>query len=227
VRRDLERSADVEARGRHYHAAVDLLTSSKAREAFDLTKESDATRERYGRTRWGQQLLLARRLVEAGVSAITTSLFQVEGGVAGSWDDHAVNWDCFQAMKERAPVFDRAVTALVDDVYQRGLDRKVLVVVAGEFGRTPKISHTDGKAGRDHWPSAASILLAGGGIRTGEVVGATDRLGEYVSERPLEPNDLLATVYHHFGIDPTLELVDRTGRPIRILDRTEPIAELR
>src|SRR5206468_4072548 len=112
--------------------------------------------------RWGQSLLLARRLVEAGVSAATVSLFGVEKGMAGSWDDHAVNWDCFKAMQERAPVFDQAVAALVEDLYERGLDRKVLVVVTGEFGRTPKISSVAGKAGRDHWPNCMSILLAGG-----------------------------------------------------------------
>jgi hypothetical protein len=226
LRRDLDGDADVHARGRHYHAAVGMLTSGRAGQAFDLLSETEKTRERYGRTRWGQSILLARRLVEAGVSAVTVSLHGIEKGMAGSWDDHAVNWDCFKAMQERAPVFDRGVAALIEDLYDRGLDRKIMVIVTGEFGRTPRISYTDGKAGRDHWPHCMSILLAGGGIRTGQVVGATDARGEFVTERPLDPNDLLATVYHHLGIDAAHEFTDRTGRPIRILDRSEPIPEL-
>jgi uncharacterized protein (DUF1501 family) len=226
VRRDLERLPDAIARDQQYQAAVDLLTSGRAREAFDLSRESSPTRERYGRNRWGQQLLLARRLVEAGVGVVSTSLNSVEGSIAGSWDDHAVNWDCFKAMKERAPVFDRAVTALIEDLYDRGLDRRVLVIVTGEFGRTPKINYVDGKAGRDHWPQAMSILLAGGGLRMGQVIGGTDPRGEAPSERALHPNDFLATLYHHLGIDTRIELRDRSGRPIPILDRTDPIPEL-
>jgi uncharacterized protein (DUF1501 family) len=203
-----------------------LLTSGQARHAFDLTREADRTRERYGRTQWGQQLLLARRLVEAGAGCVTVPLFGVEKGMPSNWDDHAVNWDCFQAMKERAPVFDRAVAALIEEVFERGLDRRVLVIVTGEFGRTPKISYVNGRPGRDHWPSAMSILLAGGGLRAGQVIGATDARGEAPSERALEPNDFLATVYRHLGIDTRAEVVDRSGRPLRVLDRTDPIAEL-
>ena len=225
-RRYFREDREIQARDQQYQSAVDLLTSGKARAAFDIAREPDTLRDRYGRTRWGQQLLLARRLVEAGVSAVTCSLFQVEGGVAGSWDDHAVNWDCFQASRERSPVFDQAVAALIEDLYDRGLNQRVLVVVTGEFGRTPKISQAVGRPGRDHWPSAMSILLAGGGFRMGQVVGATDARGEYVSERLLSPNDLLATMYYHLGIDPSQEFTDHTGRPVRILDRTEPIAEL-
>jgi uncharacterized protein (DUF1501 family) len=226
VRRDLEGDPDVRARGKHYHAAVDLLTSSKAREAFDISREATGTRDRYGRTRWGQQLLLARRLVEAGVGAVTTSLYGIEKGMASNWDDHAVNWDCFKAMQERAPVFDQAVTALIQDLYERGLDRKVLVIVTGEFGRTPKISTVNGRPGRDHWPQAMSILLAGGGFRMGQVIGSTDARGEYPDARPLHPNDFLATLYHHLGVDPAGELTDHSGRPFPILDRREPIPEL-
>lgn len=226
VRRDLDRNSEVAARREQYRAAVEMLTSGAARRAFDLRAEPEKQRDRYGRTRWGQSMLLARRLVEAGVSAVTVSLFGVEKGVATNWDDHAVNWDCFRASRERSPVFDQAVSALIEDLFDRGLDRKVLLIVTGEFGRTPKISYTDGKPGRDHWPHCMSILLAGGGIRAGQVIGATDARGEYVVERPLSPNDLLATIYRHLGIDATRELLDRSGRPIPILDRTEPIAEL-
>lgn len=226
TQRALWENPEIAARDRHYHAAVEMVTGSEARSAFSLEQESAATRDRYGRTRWGQQLLLARRLVEAGVSVVTCSFFQVEKGVAGSFDDHAVNWDCFQAQKERAPVLDQSVAALIRDLHDRGLDRKVMVVVTGEFGRTPKISHVDGKAGRDHWPYATSLLVSGGGLRMGEVIGATDSRGEYVVERPVSPNDLLATIYRHMGIDPERHLVDHSGRPVAILDRKDPIPEL-
>ena len=203
-----------------------MLTSGAAHRAFDLAAEPDQTRDRYGRTRWGQSMLLARRLVEAGVSAVTVSLFGVEKGIASNWDDHAVNWDCFKASQERSPVFDQGVSALIEDLFDRGLDRKVLLVITGEFGRTPKISYTNGKPGRDHWPHCNSILLAGGSLRAGQVVGETDARGEYVTERPISPNDLLATIYRHLKIDPAREFLDYSGRPIRILDRTEPIVEL-
>ncbi len=227
VRRDLEAGLEVRSRSRQYESAVELLTGSRARKAFDISREPDGTRERYGKNRWGQSLLLARRLAEAGVGATVVSLFGVENGIIGNWDDHAVNADCFKAMEQRAPIFDRAVSALIQDLYDRGLDRKVLVIVTGEFGRTPRVNEAGtGRPGRDHWPHAMSVLLAGGGIRTGQVIGATDPWGEYVSERPLSPNDLLASLYHHMQIDPRREFLDRSGRPIPILDRTEPIAEL-
>ena len=226
ARRDLAQNAEIAARDRQYGAAVEMLTSGAAHRAFDLAAEPDQTRDRYGRTRWGQSMLLARRLVEAGVSAVTVSLFGVEKGIASNWDDHAVNWDCFKASQERSPVFDQGVSALIEDLFDRGLDRKVLLVITGEFGRTPKISYTNGKPGRDHWPHCNSILLAGGSLRAGQVVGETDARGEYVTERPISPNDLLATIYRHLKIDPAREFLDYSGRPIRILDRTEPIVEL-
>ncbi len=226
MRRDLDDS-DVLARGRHYQAAVDLLTGRETREAFEISRENEKTRDLYGRTNWGQQLLLARRLVEAGVGAVTVSFYAVENGLNGSWDDHAVNADCFKAMAQRGPIFDRAVAGLVRDLYDRGLDKKVLVIVTGEFGRTPRINPAGtSNPGRDHWWHAMSILVSGGGLRMGQVVGATDARGEYVTERDLEPNDLLATMYRHLGVDPRLELRDHTGRPVPILDRSAPIAEL-
>jgi uncharacterized protein (DUF1501 family) len=129
-------------------------------------------------------------------------------------------------MQERAPVFDQAVAALIEDLYERGLDRQVLLIVTGEFGRTPKISYTNGRPGRDHWPSAMSILLAGGGLRMGQAIGSTDARGEFPDEQPLHPNDFLATLYRHLGISPGTEIQDRTGRPFPILDRSAPIAQL-
>jgi uncharacterized protein (DUF1501 family) len=226
ARRYLEAVPTAAARGKFYEQAVDLVTSTQAAEAFDLSKEDEKLRDRYGRNRWGQQCLLARRLVEAGVGAVTVSFFGIEKGMSGNWDDHAVNWDVFKAMAERAPHFDQAVTALIEDVYARGLDKKIMILVTGEFGRTPRISYTDGRAGRDHWPHAMSVLASGGSLRTGQVIGTTDTRGEYPDERPLSPNDLLATLYRHLGIDPTQVFMDALGRPVPILDRTEPIPEL-
>jgi uncharacterized protein (DUF1501 family) len=220
--------------------AVNLLTSAAAAEAFDLNRESPKVRDRYGRNAWGQQLLLARRLVEAGVEVVTTELSGPLCGRVQNWDDHAVNHHVFDALKYRAPYFDRAVSALVEDVYDRGLDRRVLVVVTGEFGRTPKISYAassgggvasaatgTSQPGRDHWPRANSMLFAGGAIRTGAVIGATDKLGEDPVERRVGPQDFLATVYRHLGIDyASTSLPDQTGRPIPIAPHGEAIPEL-
>jgi uncharacterized protein (DUF1501 family) len=146
-----------------------------------------------------------------------------------SWDDHInvqTRWDLADAMNYRAPFMDQALSALIEDVYARGLDQKVLIVAAGEFGRTPRLVRTDGLIGRDHWPDAMSALLSGGGLRTGQVVGATNRQGEYPADRPLTPQDLLATMYRHLGIDHRDEIHDRSGRPVPILSGGEPIREL-
>jgi uncharacterized protein (DUF1501 family) len=239
-RRELDRSGVSEAMDRFEAQAMNLLTSSEAARAFDLNQECDRVRERYGRNQWGQQLLMARRLVEAGVEIVTTTLDGPLCGRVGNWDDHAVNHHAFEALKYRAPFFDQAVTALIEDVYQRGLDRRVLVVVTGEFGRTPRISEAassgggvaSGAAGvvqpgRDHWPRANSMLWAGGGIATGQVVGATDRKGEDVVERRVGPQDFLATIYRHLGIDfDKVALPDFSGRPVPIIRDGKAITEL-
>jgi uncharacterized protein (DUF1501 family) len=207
--------------------AWNMLTSRATREAFDLSKEDPGVRDRYGRTSWGQQCMMARRLVEAGVDLVTTSLAGPEAGMVHNWDDHAVNHHVFDAMKARAPNFDQAVTALIEDIYQRGLDRRVMVVVTGEFGRTPKISYAAGRPGRDHWPSATSMLFSGGGMRTGQVIGATDRRGEQVVERRVGVTNFLATIYHHLGIQTAgLQFQDFSGRPIPVPADGAPIDEL-
>jgi hypothetical protein len=220
--------------------ALNLLTSAEARAAFDLTKEPDQVRERYGRNQWGQQCLMARRLVEAGVEIIATEFDGPLCGRVSNWDDHAVNHHVFDALKYRAPFFDQAVSALIEDIYQRGLDQRVLVVVAGEFGRTPRISNVassgKGKAsaakgivqpGRDHWPRANSILFAGGGIQTGQVIGATDIRGEDPISRQVGPGDFLATIYRHLEIEVNnAELAVRVGRPSPSLHPGKPILEL-
>ena len=219
--------------------ALQLLTSPKARDAFDLTKEPDALRDRYGRHAWGQQCLMARRLVEAGVEIVTTTFDGPLCGRVNNWDDHPVNQNVFDAMKFRAPYFDQAVSALIEDIYARGLDKRVLVVVTGEFGRTPRVARaasTGGgvasapagsiQPGRDHWPWAFSQLWAGGGIQTGGVIGATNKTGEEVAANPVSPGDFLATIYRHLGIDTTHAIVDFSGRPNLILPHGTPIAAL-
>src|SRR3954468_21336582 len=183
---------------------------------------------------------MARRLVEAGVEIVTTTFDGPLCGRVANWDDHAVNHHVFDALRYRAPFFDRAVSALIEDVYDRGLDRKVLVIVTGEFGRTPRISHVassgggvaSGAAGvvqpgRDHWPQAGSMLFAGGGITGGQVIGATDRRGESVTERRVGPQDFLATIYRHLGIDyERVTLPDFQGRPTPIVRDGKAITEL-
>ena len=240
----LDRSFDLEdelgALDQFETQAKALLTNPRTQDAFDLTKEDDRTRDRYGRNRWGQQLLMARRLVEAGVEVLTSSLSGPLCGRVGNWDDHAVNHHVFDALRFRAQAYDQAVTALIEDVYERGLDKRVLVVVTGEFGRTPKISYDrstgEGNAsaasgtvhpGRDHWPRAYSNIWAGGGIETGRVIGATDRRGEDSVVRVCGPGDFLATIYHHLGIDSSkITLLDFNGRPTPIVDHGKPIPEL-
>ena len=206
--------------------AFTMLTAPATRDAFDLSQEDPRVRDRYGRTSWGQQCLMARRLVEAGVDVVTTSLAGPEAGTVHNWDDHAVNHHVFNAMKNRAPNFDQAVTALIEDIYQRGLDRRVLLVVTGEFGRTPKISYANGQPGRDHWPNATSLLFAGGGMATGRAIGATDRSGAEVVERRVGVGDFLASIYRHLGINTqALEFRDFSGRPIPV-PLGAPISEL-
>ena len=239
LRRSIDTSGVMSAMDQFNQQALTMLTSSTARNAFDLSKEPDALRDRYGRHAWGQRALLARRLVEAGCSFVTMVMENpYQSGIPWlkngtyNWDSHAVNCHLFDDAKVRFPIYDRAVTALVEDLYDRGLDRKVLLVVTGEFGRTPRISSQTGsqtgvsQPGRDHWPQAMSMLVAGGGMRTGQIVGSTNSRGEEPKERPLSPNDLWATVYRHLGIDWTQSFPDYSGRPMPILPFGEPITEL-
>lgn len=211
-------------------AAFQMLTSPKVAAAFDLSREDPRLRDRYGRHLWGQSCLLARRLAEAGSSVVTIdALAPTLSDRYFSWDDHInvqTRWDLGDAMRYRAPFMDQAISTLIEDVYARGLDRKILIVAAGEFGRTPRLAQADGLIGRDHWPAAQSALVSGGGLRMGQVIGATNRRGEYPDDRPLTPQDLLATIYRHLGIDPRAEFHDLAGRPIPILSRGEPIREL-
>ena len=233
LRRDLDLAGSMGALDQYERLAWNMLSSTAAEEAFDLDREDPRVRERYGRNTWGQQCLLARRLVEHGVDLVTTSLLGPLAGRVHNWDDHAVNHHVFDAMHTRAPIFDQAITAIVEDLFDRGLDRRVLLVVTGEFGRTPRISYAADSAsgrmqpGRDHWPNATSMLFAGGGIASGQVIGATDRRGEQVVERRIGVLDFLATMYRHLGIDTAaLAFNDFAGRPIPLLNGGTAIPEL-
>lgn len=232
-RREVDRAQTMSALDKFNQRAVDLLTSSRTRNAFDLSQESDKLRDRYGRTTGGQSLLLARRLVEAGVRFVQiTANFPVskEVGVVGAtnWDDHSVNAHIFRAYEERLPQLDVAIPALLEDLTTRGLNQNVLFVFCGEFGRTPRIGYQDKskRPGRDHWCRAMSIFLAGGGLKMGQVVGATNSRGEDPVERGMDSNCLLATIYQRFGIDTHQVYHDNTGRPVPILTNGEPISEL-
>lgn len=205
--------------------AFDVLTSSKLVEALDVEKEDPAVRDRYGRgsadpafgedagPHWMDQFLMARRLVEAGVRCVTLSF--------GSWDRHHSN---FARLPEQLSRFDQGISALIEDLHTRGLDQDVSVVAWGEFGRTPRINKD---AGRDHWPQASCALLAGGGMRMGQVIGSTNRLGEVPQDRPVHYQDVFATLYRQLGIDAnTATIPDPNGRPQFLLDRRDPIREL-
>jgi hypothetical protein len=206
-----------------YQRAFDVLTSSKLVEAMDVEREDVKLRDRYGRGSskhqgdgaplWNDQLLIARRLVETGVRCVTVAY--------GFWDTHGGN---FSHLRQNLPQFDQGISALVEDLHERGLDRDVTLLVWGEFGRTPKINK---QAGRDHWPAVNGALFAGGGLRTGQVIGSTDKLGAYAVSRPVHFQDVLATAYHAVGIDPHTFVKDMTERPAALLpSQAQPIHEL-
>ncbi len=221
----------LEATDQFRQQAFQLLTSTAVADAFALDREKPETRDRYGRHLWGQSCLLARRLVEAGSSVITIDALSPvpTNPIYFSWDDHAnpaTGWNLEGAMRWRSTFMDQGLSALIEDLYARGLDRKTLVVAVGEFGRTPRLASPQGVLGRDHWPSAQSALVSGGGLRMGQVIGATTSKAEYPVERPLTPQDLLATIYRHLGIDYRASINDFAGRPVQILGTGEPIREL-
>jgi uncharacterized protein (DUF1501 family) len=210
--RALEAGDSAETIDAFQRQALELLTSPKARTAFDLTMESNSLRDRYGRNAFGQRLLLARRLVEAGVPFTAVRM--------ADWDDHQT---LPAKMKQRAPIYDQGIAALVTDLRERGQTQNVLIVAMGEFGRTPRINQ---QAGRDHWPAVSSVLFAGGCYRMGQAVGASDSKGAAVVDSPYPPQSVLAMVYRHLGIDPAATFPDFTGRPRYILEEREPIVEL-
>lgn len=231
---DLGRSIDT-----FNERALTMITSEKAREAFDLSKEKESLRDRFGRHEWGQRAILARRLVEAGVPWVTVVMENpYVSGISMpkygtyNWDSHAVNCHLFKDAIVRLPIYDQVISAMVEDLYERGLNRRVMLVVTGEFGRTPRLSTQVGsqtkisQPGRDHWPRAMSMLVSGGGMQTGQVIGSTNAKGEEPKDRPLTPNDLWASVYKHLGINPELSFPDHAGRPMPILPFGDAIDEL-
>ncbi|MBX9583742.1 MAG: DUF1501 domain-containing protein, partial [Gemmataceae bacterium] len=211
-----DRAAEVRGMQDHQARAVDLLTSPRTQKAFALGDEPPAVRDRYGRNTYGQSVLLARRLVEAGVRFVTV---YYSAGIGG-WDTHADNFKLLKG--SRLPHTDAALSALLDDLHDRGLLDETLVYWTGDFGRTPKVN---GQAGRDHWPPCQSVVLAGGGVRGGITFGASDRSGAFPKDDPVRPDDVTATVYHALGLDPAAEIRDQLGRPMPI-SAGEPIRPL-
>jgi len=211
--REMETAQPVQARDAFYERAHTLITSPAAKNAFDLGQESDRTRDMYGRNSLGQSCLLARRLIESGVHFVTVT--------DGGWDTHVNN---FRSLKDRLlPRLDRGYSALLQDLQERGLLDTTLVVWFGDFGRTPKINPS---AGRDHWATAGVACMGGGGIKRGEVVGATNALGEFVIDNPVTPQDLAATIYHALGIPLNTWLRAQDGRPIELVPEGKPVRQL-
>lgn len=231
LRSDLDINADLRGTEDFRELAFQMLTSPQAADAFDISREDDNLRDRYGRNIWGQGCLLARRLAEAGTAVTSIYVNTPESGEEfTNWDDHILNagrpGHFAKYMKVRLPYLDQAISALIEDIYDRGLDEKILVVAVGEFGRTPRLSQNNNGVGRDHWPQAYTALFSGGGLKMGQVVGSTNSKAEYPAERPYTPQDMLATIYRHLGIDPGQTFTDHSGRPVHILPGGAPIAEL-
>lgn len=214
IRRDIDARGDIAGIDKFYRDALEMITSDKALRAFDIHREDPRLREKYGRNDLGQSCLLARRLVEAGVTFVT-----IQAG--GGWDTHGDNFA--QLKNGLLPKYDRAVASLACDLADRGLDKKVLIMTMGEFGRTPRINPT---AGRDHWPGAMSILYSGGGLKMGQMIGTTDSKAEYPATKPYSPGCVLSTMYHVLGIDHTHVFHDQANRPLPVLSEGRPIEEL-
>lgn len=219
----LDGLAESQAMNRFAQEAFDFVSGPAARKAFDLSKEDPRLRDQYGRHNWGQSTLLARRLVEAGSTFVTVHF--------GGWDHH---WDLKAGYERYLPLVDSAVASLFRDLDERGLLETTLVVLCGEFSRTPKMNDggnggapmSMGTPGRDHWGNSMFCLMGGGGVKGGQIVGSTDRLGTRPNSRPVTPANIHATIYQVLGIDPALQLLDPSGRPVNVLEDPTPIGEL-
>jgi hypothetical protein len=228
MRNDLDHSGQMEAMDRYGQQAVEMLAGRRAQEAFDLSREPEKVRDRYGKHLWCQQALLARRLVEAGAAFVTIDLSYHPA--SGTWDTHGDNIPPYGGIRKGLgpllPLFDHLLTTLVGDLHERGLADEVLVIAMGEFGRTPQMGTQGSTDGRNHWPVVMSMALAGGGFRHGQVIGATERDGGAIKERPVTPGDLAATIYHHMGVSLDATYQDPSGRPRPIVENGKAIHEL-
>lgn len=228
IERTLDVTGSMEAMDRFGQQALGIVTGRKAREVFDLSREPDRVRERYGSHEWHQQALLARRLVEAGASFVTIDLSN--HSASGTWDTHGDNippyGGIWNGLRPLLPIFDHLLTTLVSDLEERGMLDDVLVLAMGEFGRTPRIGTQGSSDGRDHWPVVMSMTVAGGGFQHGQVIGATERDGGQIKERPVTPGDLAATIFHHMGVPLDVAYVDTRGRPRYVIENGRPVEEL-
>ena len=215
-----ETNIQSNSRDKFTEHAFNLVTSQKAKGAFDLSQESNKVRETYGRNRVGQGMLLARRLIEAGVRFVTIQGY-VDTGIY-AWDHH---WGIFPHLDQQLPIYDNSYSALLNDLDNRGLLETTLVITAGEFGRTPLINKDTHGPGRDHWGRCFSLTMGGGGVKTGQVIGASDKYGAEPKDRPVSVPDFVATVYHALGLDPDAEFLAQ-GRKMKMLPEGIPIKEL-
>ena len=223
--KEFESTPDARLFDSTFNQAYGLMSSTKAREAFQLERESDKTREQYGKNRFGQSCLLARRLIEAGVRYVTVNMFETVFDEI-TWDIHGSRpfspISCYRDLV--GPMFDSAFSSLIEDLDQRGLLQSTLVMATGEFGRTPKVNPA---GGRDHWPSCWTSIFAGGGIRGGQVVGASDEIGAAPRDRPVTPSEIAATVYHLMGLDLEMFLPAQLGRIVPLVDNNaRPVKEM-
>lgn len=217
VARAMEASGTIQSMDRYYQRAFELVTSPRVQEAFDFHREPGHIQDKYGRHAWGQATLLARRLVEAGVTFVVINHFEAE---IDWWDDH---YHIERNLRRRLPLYDQALGSLIEDLHDRGLADEVLVAAFGEFGRGPRI---DALGGRGHWAKAWHALFAGGGVKGGRLIGSTSSDGGEPTDRAASPGDLLATIYHALGIDPHAMVIDRQNRPIHLVHEGQPIHEL-
>ena len=228
LRRGVDQSNRMASLDRYGQQAVELLVGGRCQEAFDLSREPQRVRDRYGNHLWCQQALLARRLVEAGSAFVTLDLSYHPA--SGTWDTHGDNIPPYGGIRKGLgpllPLFDHLFTTLVDDLFQRGRLDDVLVLAMGEFGRTPMTGTQESTDGRNHWPVVMSMALAGGGLRHGQVIGATEKDGGHIQERPVTPGDLAATLYQYMGVPLDVTYQDPTGRPRHLVENGKPVAEL-
>jgi hypothetical protein len=228
LRNDLDNSGAMEAMDRYGQEALELVLGRRVQDAFDLFREPERTRQCFGNHLWCQQALLARRLVEAGVAFVTLDLSYHPA--SGTWDTHGDNIPPYggirRGLQPLLPLFDHLLTTLISDLEQRGLLDDVLVIAMGEFGRTPQVGTQGSTDGRNHWPVVMSMCLAGGGLRHGQVIGATTADGGDILARPVTPGDLAALIYHHMGVSTDATYLDHTGRPRRVLDHGHAPQEL-